>query len=136
MDKWEYDGSNRSVNGFLREHLCREWLADLRSQWSGKVQWNESPNELEAAAINRIGDRTYLYERIGFDSRQLELLSNRAVGEGRADNEQTWTVVTRRGSLRLLIHGASSPTCALQAVEDGTWRGRWYRHERMEVRLS
>ncbi len=35
LDKWRLDGSNRPIAGFLRENLCRQFLAELRERWTG-----------------------------------------------------------------------------------------------------
>ncbi len=34
MDKWRLDGTNRQIAGFLREGLCRQFLAELRDRWT------------------------------------------------------------------------------------------------------
>jgi hypothetical protein len=37
MDKWNLDGSNKRIQGFLYEDQCRAALTDLRRCWSGDV---------------------------------------------------------------------------------------------------
>lgn len=36
-DKWQLDGSNRRVQDFWLEETCRDFLAELRRRWNGRV---------------------------------------------------------------------------------------------------
>jgi hypothetical protein len=44
LDKWELFSENRHVEGFLYEDDCREFIAELRRKWDGKIehrQWSK-----------------------------------------------------------------------------------------------
>ena len=41
MDKWNFNKDNRHEEGFLYEDECRTFIADLRKQWSGKINCQE-----------------------------------------------------------------------------------------------
>ena len=135
MDKWMLDGSNREIDDFLHEDLCREFLAELREQWSGTVHWNVTPTAIEQAVINELGDTTYRYTRIGCDDRLLELRRDRTIGEGADRCERFWTVTMDEGRLSLVLIGDEGATCLL--IQSGrAWQGRWLHHERMPIVLE
>lgn len=134
MDKWRYDGRNLRIQDFHLEDLCLGLLAELQLNWSGRVHWPALPSHQEALLIERYGDRVYQYERVGYDSRRLELRRDRTVGEGVADREQLWTITTVSGVPSLVLLGEDTPTCRLTPHNDG-WQGHWYHGERMPIRL-
>ena len=37
--KWDLLGENPRIPGFLYEHECREFLAELRGMWNGRIRW-------------------------------------------------------------------------------------------------
>jgi hypothetical protein len=39
MAKWDLLGENPRIPGFLYEHECREFLAELRGMWNGRIHW-------------------------------------------------------------------------------------------------
>jgi len=53
MDKWKLDGTNKSVPGFLFDSECREYIAELRSNWSGIID-EPVQDDQEQLAINEI----------------------------------------------------------------------------------
>jgi hypothetical protein len=135
MDKWMLDGTNRKIDDFLHEDLCREYLAELREQWSGTVHWNATPTPIEHAVINELADKTYRYTRVGYDARLVELRRDRTIAEGANRCERLWTVTLDEGRLSLVLLGDEGATCLL--VPNGTtWQGRWLHHERMPVVLE
>ena len=135
MDKWRYDGGNRRIYGFEHEDLCREFLAELRQRWSGIVHWNATPTPIEQAMIFGIGNRCYQYERVGYDTRPLELRADRTIGLGCERCERTWTIRVVEGTPSLFIFGEEGATCRMQA-DGNSWRGRWYHYEKMPVILQ
>jgi hypothetical protein len=134
MDKWRLDGGNRRIGDFQHEDLCRGFLAELRERWCGKVLWNPVPTPGENWFLQELSGR-YRYERVGHDQRELELLTNRTIGHGAAGQEQSWTCLLVGGQPSLVLFGEEQPTCRLTA-DTSSWIGRWFRHERMAVRLE
>ncbi len=74
----------------------------------------------------------YLYRRVGYDERLMELLPDGGIGQGNADCERTWSF--QKGWLAL--HGTSTTTCQLWQNQDGVWRGRSGFGKRMQVELT
>ena len=135
MDKWHYNGSNRRIRGFIDEDACRQFLADLRDRWNGRILWNDSPTTFEDFIIKRVAGNLFDYVRVGVDSREVELRADRTIGRGSERMERAWTVLTVGGQISLVLHGEDSPTCRL-VLKDGKWHGRWYRFERMPIILA
>lgn len=76
----------------------------------------------------------YVYHRIGYDSRPMELREDGTIGEGSGGNEKSWTVraVANRECLSILgEHG--KVCCTLEADSLGSFRGRWNEFERMPI---
>ncbi len=138
MDKWMLDGKNRKIGDFWHEDLCREFLAELRSKWDGVVAiWppkDKEPTETELAAIKEMENKTYLYKRVGYDEREMELLPNGMIGKGNDRCERTWAINTLKGQIVLTIFG-TTPTCHLKRDKDGVFKGKWLAYEKMNVEL-
>ena len=73
----------------------------------------------------------YIYERVGYDKREMELRPGGQVGDGSAALERRWST-PKPGEIA--IHGASGKICQLRRNGDG-WEGQWLAHERMPIRL-
>lgn len=136
LDKWRLDGLNRPIAGFEHEARCRKYLGELRLQWHGRVHWNEVPSAEEATRMAALSGQRVRYERVGHDARELELRPDRSIGAGSASCERAWTIKCDplRG-MELFIFGDEAPTCSLRE-ENGAWRGRWFRHERMPIVIT
>lgn len=134
LDKWLLDGSNGPIPGFRHERLCRGFLAELRACWSGRVLWLPPADEDEARVFEQVKDKVFLYVRVGYDERPLELRADGTVGTGAAGCERFWAVNTLDGKLVLTILGDDAPTCHLHA-ENGIWRGNWFSYEQMPIEL-
>ena len=135
MDKWRLDGSNRSIYGFEHEDLCRAFLAELRSYWTGAPYDNPAPNAREAEAVARVAGKRFLYRRVGFDERRLVLEPGGVIGEGGNVCERLWSVNEVDGRMVLTVLGDNGVTCHLDLGDDGVWRGRWVAFEQMPVEL-
>lgn len=77
----------------------------------------------------------YIYNRVSYDERQLELLADGTIGEGSGDCEQTWTVHKANELRTISISGKHGVICVLQE-SDGIFKGRWTKFERMLVELT
>ncbi|MFO0277736.1 MAG: TylF/MycF/NovP-related O-methyltransferase [Planctomycetota bacterium] len=80
---------------------------------------------------------SYRYVREGYDVRNLDLLPNGFVGEGRAACEHRWAAYTFRDARYLAVFGEDqAPTFQVEARDDGAWsNGSWLHDERMPVTL-
>lgn len=74
----------------------------------------------------------YVYRRIGYDHRIMELLPNGMIGDGAGRCETFWILDTRD----LCLIGEEGVIARLRRDADGVWKGRWNRFERMIVELS
>ena len=78
----------------------------------------------------------YTYHRVGHDKRRVVLAERGHIGEGAADCERTWQVESLPiGQVLTISDRGGNPTCHLKRDPDGTFRGRWLRHERMPIEL-
>lgn len=78
----------------------------------------------------------YTYHRVGHDQRRMVLDDHGHIREGAADCERTWQVETLPiGQVLTISDGGGNPTCHLKRDSDGTFRGRWLRHEQMPIEL-
>lgn len=135
MDKWRLDGTNRSIHDFQLESECRHFLSELNSRWNGRP-FHLPPREIaETQEFAALAGRRVVYERVGHDSRVLELLPDGSIGEGAEDCERYWSLHRENGSLVLCILGDEAPTCFLTRQE-GVWKGAWLRYERMPVNVT
>ena len=135
MEKWTLAGRNRRIDGFFAEDECLRALEELRRLWNGRVLWNDTLTRFEKHLLGECCGTTYQYVRVGHDSRPLELKADRTIGQGAAARERMWTVSAYGGGLSLIVFGDDDPTCRL-TPQDGIWQGRWYRNERMPIRLE
>ena len=138
-DKWKLDGSNQRIAGFVLEDLCREFLAELRRQWSGKVRnIPEEFSPVERAAYDSVvKSRFFTYKREGYDERTLELLPDFRIGSGAARMELGWDLEEDKdGNPTLILLNNGGPTCFLSRAEGDAWKGRWLIYERMPIELK
>lgn len=78
----------------------------------------------------------YLYRRVGYDERLLELLSGGIIGEGSASCERSWKLVpTPRDFAIGIFDETGGDTCWLAREEESIWRGKWLAFEKMPIEL-
>ncbi len=135
QDKWKLNGGNRPLSELIDEPHRFQCVSDLARIWSGIPWSNPVPNARERQAISRLKGRKFLYKRVGFDERHIVLSANGKVGIGSADCERRWEVHESDGKIVLALCGNIKPTCILTEDEQGTWKGKWLRHEQMQVEL-
>lgn len=138
LAKWKLDpDANPRIEGFECEDMCFEELRALNEKWCGHVRVPLPDNEpARRLAEEVIQTRWFLYHRLGFDRRFLELLEDQSIGEGGAGLEKSWHVeMNGEGSPLLCIRGNSDVTCALARESEGRFTGRWRSHERMPIQL-
>lgn len=99
------------------------------------TQTNARPADAELHANDIPGE--YTYHRVGHDKRRMILAEHGHIGDGSADCERTWQVETLPiGQVLTISDRSGGPTCHLKRDADGTFRGRWLRHERMPIELT
>ena len=138
MAKWKLHGNPR-ISGFSQEEACLRFLDELMPHWGAISGLNiyraedKEPDEVSVAA-DLIGQRL-IYERVGYDQRQMAFCANGSIGLGAAGMELFWDLRRIDGGLSLDIQSQESLTCRLMQGSDGVWRGRWENFERMLVEL-
>lgn len=136
MAKWP-DAPTAKIRGFQEEARCYGYFHDLNKRWSGKVGLPSTVSSRgRTLQAQLIAQRHFTYLRVGYDERDLELLSGNQIGKGLAGLEQRWFVLdSAQQAPRLCIVGESNTTCQLQQDGDGVWRGKWSVHEGMPIEL-
>ena len=86
--------------------------------------------ELERSVAGR-----WRYERVGYDTRSMELSPGGAIAGAGTTAEQFWRIDLENGLAILTIASATQVVCRLALCQDQVWRGRWISHERMLVEL-
>jgi len=126
-------GKNPRYPEFHYEKECFDFLDELALLWNGRVSTLElRPPESETALG---GSRWFRYVRVSHDERLIELLPDQRIGYGSSGTERRWRMVSEGGISVLEISGDTYLMCRLTKHEDGVWRGRWLRYERMPVEL-
>jgi hypothetical protein len=83
-----------------------------------------------------VSQRLYVYHRVGYDRRILELRADQTIGRGAAALERTWHIEHLPGTAPVLcINSSNYLTCRLQRDEHDVFRGHWLRFERMPIEL-
>jgi FkbM family methyltransferase len=135
MAKWDLFGDNPKIEDFIDEEACLADLAELRHLWDG-VPFGSGSRERDLEAEASFANKTFLYERVGYDQRLMTFLPHGKIGDGAGGCESRW-VITKGSSPELLIIGEDAyVTARLHGSSTGTWSGRWLIHEKMPVRLS
>jgi SAM-dependent methyltransferase len=78
----------------------------------------------------------YIYRRVGYDERPMELLEGGQIGDGNGGCERVWAVEQTPVGPVVTIYGEhGGPTCHLRLDFDDILRGSWLAHERMPIEL-
>lgn len=136
QDKWRYDGHNQKVMSLPDEQLHWSFARELTSIWHGQPWMNVDPNENEELLAASLAGRTFLYERVGHGTRPMRLEAGGQISLGNAGCERQWDSWIMDGKALLAIRGKDGLTCLLELFPDGSWRGRWLIHEKMEIVLT
>ncbi len=113
----------------------------LRTKWTGVI-WSWSNLTADEIFRAQTIPGRYRYTRVGLDARDLELLPNGHIGDGRAACEKRWVLRVLEGIPTLVIvgesHKGSEVGMMLLTLDrgDGVWRGAWQYHERCPAELA
>jgi len=130
--KWVLQGRNVNEPSFVHEDDCFEYIVQLRRLWEGRISSlpERTPDEL-ALERELAQTRWFQYERIGSESRTLELASGNRVGVGHSGEERVWFVQ----DAALVLGSFAGITCRLTQRDDGVWTGKWIVEEEFDVEL-
>jgi hypothetical protein len=118
------------------EELTFDYIDELAKKWDGMVRWDNPRMNADEALLAENVAGPYEYERIGLDTRKLELILTGEIGTGVDRLERNWYVFVAGDTHYMSITGDEGLTCLLKRVgTSDIWRGRWVNHERCEVEL-
>ena len=124
---------NPKLPGFLFEEECIGFLALLKNLWSGEV--NGAPISIKDTRTLQLISGLWYYERIGFDRRPMVFRPDGKVGYGAGACEQGWEYGINGNSNKLMLKGEDGIICELENNSNGTWEGKWLKHEQMPIKL-
>jgi hypothetical protein len=96
-DKWQLDGGNRHIQGFVDEEVCLGFVSDLRARLLGA---SEARRGFRAADLCR---RRWLLTEFGRSPTVMTFHSDGCVGKGASDEAAFWKV--REDCLEILDFG-------------------------------
>jgi hypothetical protein len=138
LAKWTFR-CNPRIPGFSLEPECLGFIEQLAPYWtriapvSRYSPAGRSLEELQTA--QELIDHRWIYDRVGYDRRQILFQADGTVGEGAERMEVFWDISPEDGVLSLKIQSDEALTCSLVRNRRGVWQGRWESHERMTVLL-
>jgi FkbM family methyltransferase len=120
--------------------FCNHPNYDRRYQhlesWFGGFLFKGMSDGERSLAREIISQRYFLYKRVGYDQRLIELLPDGRIGVGAAEFELNWMVQDQAdGDTHLLILGLNHVTCRLVQKSPGLFIGRWLLYEQMPIEL-
>ena len=100
-----------------------------------RIEQEERAANVTAIAPHSVPGR-YIYRRVGYDERAIELLADGKIGDGAGGCERAWKLQQRPMGQVLTIFGEHcGPTCHLEHRGDGAFHGCWLHNERMPIEL-
>lgn len=134
MRKWQLIGDNERIADFQWEAECLAFLEDLRAQWSRGPKPPTTPRVQERTK-QLIEQRHYMYVRVGYDFRPIELLPNGRIEAGFNVLERVWAISGSDAAPKLSIWDGSRVLAELSFGGHGMLHGQWLLHEKMPVLL-
>jgi hypothetical protein len=139
LAKWTLNVKmNRKLSraGFQYETNCFRYISMLSQLWNGIVE-NPIPLSKEATELfyRVVTQERYMYVRVGYDKRPIQLLENGKIGDGARRLETDWKIEETPNGLKLHIIGQNGIQCTLTLGDKGVFTGKWLTHERMPIEL-
>ena len=131
-DKFCLSGNN-VIPEFEYEDECFRYVRELGMMWD--VHISEAPDNVLLDRMSCL-DGMFKYTRKDFDSRNIELLPNGDIGQGRENLENRWLMTKREFGDELWIISSDCKVTARYREIDGRWEGFWVRHEKMYSSLE
>jgi hypothetical protein len=133
--KWNYDGTQIAVPGFVHEAACLAALADLKRRWGGRVFAPPPPGAAASAVAHDLAANGPLELEVAADQRlTLELFPHGEIGAGRSYDRQNWSVESDGNDATLLLLDADRVTYRLHRRAPGHWEGMRLRLPQTAVR--
>lgn len=136
QNKWKLNGTTRFTDSLANEQRGQQLCDILRAQWNGVLWENHNPTIKERQLMRQLAGKRYLYNRVGYDSREIILSEGNNISLGKAECEARWWVNTVEEEMVLTISRTDKPTCHLKKQADNAWCGSWLEYERMPIRLT
>jgi hypothetical protein len=130
-DKWSLSG-NRRIQGFEHEDACRDFINELRKQWSAVKHITDQLSPSDSCQIEQLTGARFQLIRPGFNRWPMELAGNGYIGAGWSPQTFLWWV--EEGQL-VLAGDDGRATCRLAPNNAGGWEGRSARTPAMAIRL-
>ncbi len=128
--------------GTLAEHadvvIAHACDAELRRQYllnAGFLKCQAGVAK-ENIVADELAGKSFIYDRLGYDSRPMFLRTDGTIGRGIGGAERYFMTTGGAEQHRLVIGSELDETCVLKKDIDGVWRGRWSNYERMPVTLT
>lgn len=134
MRKWSLDGESPPVEDFHFEGECRQFLDELRRLWSRAPKSKDDP-VYQPLAQQIARQRFYMYTRVGYDSRTIELCPDGKIAAGDNAVEHQWRIIGTPEQPRLGLFMNGLLLADLVPATDGAFSGDWVLFEQMPVTL-
>jgi len=127
FDKWTLDDPNTRYAGFIDEDLCLAHVEHLKNLWIDRPKRDFDAAQASAsvkAIAQELCQRDWLYQRVGFDQRNMSFSLDGRIAYGTSVDERGWNIEERHTGPALGIYGKSGLTCLLVQKSTTFWRGR------------
>ena len=138
--KWDFF---HAENAAPLRHAAECWLflEELRRSWNGMASTinrysAQNASERERNIANALIREVFVYDRVGYDHRNLIFTEDGTVGLGAAGRETYWALVEDEGQTLLEISSETEATCRLRQEGSNQWTGYWLHAEKMPIRIS
>lgn len=124
--------SGYAEQGYLvHEEHCFEAVAELRRKWDGNLWHMTFGSKIERGLMEKYAG-TRLYTRHAPDmERHLHLYTNGQIGEGRAELESQWRVMTHHdGRTIMILYNAQDGPTAVMELRGNKFVGQWLGYEK------
>ncbi len=122
--KWNYQGPQYEIDGFVHWDACLGFLADLRAAWNGRLFFSPD-RSLSARAeedwLAAAGELRLVH--LGDHDTVVTLLPGHQIGAGRSIDRQNWYVVETGTGFDLVLHDGERITYRLSRRDGGRWSG-------------
>ncbi|MGB3899789.1 MAG: hypothetical protein WA973_14695 [Mesorhizobium sp.] len=135
--KWNYQGPQYEIDGFVHWDACLGFLADLRAAWNGRLFFPPDRSLAARTEENRLAAAGELrLAHLGDHDTILSLLPGHQIGAGRSIDRQNWYVAEAETGFDLVLHDGERITYRLSHEGDGRWAGERFSLPHATVLLS
>ncbi len=135
--KWNYQGPQYEIDGFVHWDACLGFLADLRAVWNGRLFFPPDRSLAARAEEDRLAAAGELrLAHLGDHDTVVRLLPGHQIGAGRSIDRQNWYVVETEAGFDLVLHDGERVTYRLSRQDGGRWSGERFSLPRATVLLT